>query len=205
MQPLLQFSQVACLEIAGLSFTLASGEGRVLEMPDEAVKSAAIDLALGEKAPTEGSILFGGRPLERSQPGRIGWVAAGGGLISNLKTWENVTLPLWYHGHAHRAEVDASIARWLSALGKDSAAWEDFMARPPALLKPLERKLAGLLRGLVQAPLLLVVDADLFAGLDRATLDAWTAALDTFVQEDPTRAVLAVSDGAVALPWRKIE
>lgn len=205
MVPLLQFSQVACVEIASLSFSLASGEARVLELPDEAAKLAAIDLALGERNPEAGDIRFAGRPLEEAESGRIGWVGPGGGLISNLKTWENVTLPLWYHGHAPKAGVNASIARWLTALGKEKESWEDFMARPPALLNPLERKLAGLLRGMVQAPLLLVIDADLFAGVDRATLQAWTAGLEAFMQEDSARGMLVVSHGAASLPWKKIE
>ena len=205
MTLLLQFSGVACEETAGLSFTLAAGEALVLQVASEAEKAAATDMALGEKVPDAGSIAFRGRPMGEAEPGQIGWVPAHGGLISNLKTWENVTLPLWYHGKRLPADVEASIARWLAALGLDSEAWVDFMARPPAQLKPLERKLAGLLRALVQAPPLLVVDAALFDGVDQATGRSWAAALEVFVREAEGRAVLAVAHGATPLPWRIIE
>lgn len=205
MKALLQFSGVACEETAGLSFTLAAGQALVLQAATEAGKEAAADMALGEKAAAAGSIAFRGRPLGEAEPGQIGWVPAHGGLISNLKTWENVTLPLWYHGRRLPAGAEASIARWLDVLGMDGAARADFMARPPAQLKPSERKLAGLLRGLVQAPPLLVVDAALFDGVDQATGRSWAAALEQFAREAEGRAVLAVAHGATPLPWRIIE
>ncbi|MDD5328666.1 MAG: hypothetical protein PHX38_01570 [Sulfuricella sp.] len=199
---LLQFSGVTGEGIAGLSFALAAGETRVLRLASEAEKIEAIDLALGEQAPAAGSVMLHGRPLEQSEPGRIGWIPAHGGLISNLKTWENVTLPLWFHGKRLPSGTDAALARWLTALGLDNQAWADFMARPPAQLKPLERKLAGLLRGLVQAPSLLVVDAGLFDGVDETTVRSWTAALEEFARSGEARAVLAVSHGAAPLPWK---
>ena len=204
MTPLLQFSGVACEEIAGLSFTLAAGEIRLLQVASETGRAAVIDLALGEKAPDAGAIAFQGRPLAAAEPGQIGWVPANGGLVSNLKTWENVTLPLWYHGQRLPAGTEAAIARWLAALGLDSQAWADFMACPPARLSPSERKLAGLLRGLVQAPSLLLVDAALFDGVDQATGRCWAAALETFAAGAEGRGVLVVADGAASLPWKTI-
>ncbi|MGE5027188.1 MAG: ATP-binding cassette domain-containing protein [Betaproteobacteria bacterium] len=200
----LQFSSVTCEEAAGLSFTLAAGEVRVLQVATEAGKTAAADMALGERMADAGSVTFRGRPMDQAEPGQIGWVPAHGGLISNLKIWENVTLPLWYHGERLPVAVEASIARWLDALGLDREAWPDFMASPPARLKSSERKLAGLLRGLVQAPLLLVVDADLFDGVDQAASRSWAAALEAFVREGGGRAVLAVAHGAAPLPWEII-
>lgn len=205
MAALLEFSNVACEGIEGLSFTLAAGEARVLQAGSEAGKAVLIDLALGERDYDAGGIHFQGHPLERAEPGQIGWVPADGGLISNLKTWENVTLPLWYHGKGLPPEVDAFIARWLAALGMEKQAWADFMARPAAQLKPQERKLAGLLRGLLQAPALLVVDAALFEGLDQASRQAWAAALETHLHEAGGRALLAVAHGAASLPWITME
>lgn len=205
MTALLQFSGVACEETIGLSFTLAAGEALVLQVASEAEKVDAADMALGEKIADAGSITFRGRPMGEAEPGQIGWVPAHGGLISNLKTWENVTLPLWYHEKRLPDDIEASIARWLAALGLDSKTWADFMARPPAQLKAVERKLAGLLRGLLQAPLLLVVDAAVFGGVDLATSRFWVAALEEFMHEAEGRAVLAVAHEATPLPWRIIE
>ena len=78
------------------------------------------------------------------------------------------------------------------------------MACPAARLEARDRKLTGLLRGLVLAPKLLVVDADLFDNIDQADCHSWMAALEIFVQEANDRAVLVVSDGTVPLHWKTI-
>ncbi len=201
----LQFSAVTCEKIASLSFALAAGEIAVLEMASKESKTTLMELVVGEKVPAEGSILFCGKPLQAAAPGTIGWVPASGGLIGNLKIWENVTLPLWYHGKRMPVATEETVQRWLAVLGLDTREWTDFMASPPTRLESTERKLAGLLRGLVQAPPLLVIDAALFDDLDQASGRLWMAALETFVREVEGHTVLVVSNGTTLLPWRIIE
>jgi predicted alpha/beta hydrolase family esterase len=67
-----------------------------------------------------------------------------------------------------------------------------------------DRKFTGLLRGLVWAPQLLVVDVELFDNVNQADCDAWMAALEMFVQEAEDRAVLVVSSGTMPLRWKII-
>jgi len=205
MTVLLQFTGVTCKQITCLSFALAAGEIAVLKTASTGVKTVAMELALGEQVPTEGSVLLLGKPLEAATPGAIGWVAANGGLIGNLKTWENITLPLWYHGKRVPVATEEAVKRWLTTLEPDMHEWSDFMASPSAGLNFRERKLAGLLRGLVQAPQLLVVDAALFDDVEQVSCSSWVTALEIFVREAEDRAVLVVSDGATLLPWRIIE
>jgi ABC-type transporter Mla maintaining outer membrane lipid asymmetry ATPase subunit MlaF len=148
-------------------------------------------------------VLLQGMPLRDGKPGSVGWVAANGGLISNLKVWENVTLPLWYHaGHAV-AETEQRVVYWLSALGVAEDEREAFMEAMPDRLGSSQRKLAGLLRGLVQMPLVLVVDTALFDGVAPQQMAVWTGALETYAAQG--RAVLAVADRGTALPWQIIE
>lgn len=204
MADLLQFSGVACADWARPhSFTLHAGETRLLQVASEAEKDAVIDVALGNRACDEGMVLLQGMPLRDGKPGSVGWVAANGGLISNLKVWENVTLPLWYHaGHAV-AETEQRVAYWLSELGMIEDEREAYMEATPDRLGASQRKLAGLLRGLVQMPLVLVVDGALFEGAAPHQIAVWTAALETYAGQG--RAVLAVADSGTALPWRIIE
>lgn len=203
MVAVMQFAAVAYENIAGLSFSLQAGEVRVLKVDSKELKTAVIELAVGERLPDAGSVVVRGDPLDVAPAGRVGWVPANGGLISNLKTWENVTLPLWYHGARSAAEAEGRIKRWLTRLEVDSRLWEDFMASPSGRLKTVERKLAGLLRGLVQSPALLVIDAALFDGLVPATRNAWVAALDAWARE-ASGAVLVVTENESALPWNAI-
>ncbi|HXU92505.1 MAG TPA: ATP-binding cassette domain-containing protein [Gallionella sp.] len=204
MTVLLQFDGVACPDLARpYSFSLNEGDARLLKVASEAEKDAVIGVALGKRRCTEGVILVQGVPLDESRPGCIGWVAANGGLISNLKVWENVTLPLWYHGKHTAAETEQRVAQWLSVLGMVEADREPFMASPPDRLLSLQRKLAGLMRALVQSPLVLVVDSAVFKGVDPRMAAVWETALERYAAQGG--AVLAVSDDEAALPWKIIE
>ena len=204
MKPLLQFSDVTYETITRLSFTLEEGEIAVLKTATGKDKANVMELALGETATEEGSILFRGKALEASPLGSIGWIPSNGGLIGNLKAWENITLPLWYHGKRIPDATEEIVSRWLHIVEPDTHKWVDFMASPSARLGMRERKLVGLLRGLVLAPQLLVTDAALFDNIDQYDSHSWKTALELFVQEADDRSVLIVSDGTTSLNWKII-
>ncbi len=141
--------------------------------------------------------------LSESHPGRVGWVAANGGLISNLKIWENVTLPLWYHEKREENETEQNVTHWLGALGMEQDAFAEFMAASPFSSELWQRKLAGLLRALVQMPTVLVVDAVVFENVKEHWSQSWITALEAYAAQG--HAVLVIADKAMALPWKKIE
>ena len=150
-------------------------------------------------------------------PGDIGWIPSNGGLIGNLKVWENITLPLWYHHKRTPLATEKVLDGWLHILEPEKTEWAEFMARPSARLGIRDRKLVGLLRGLVLAPRMLVVDAELFNEVDQAACNSWKAALEKFVKEDDDRAVVkyqvaglvaVVARGPVGAPhfrWAGVE
>ena len=213
------------------SFTLNSGETRLLQLADKTEKERLIDFAIGETSCDSGDIeiMQGERrrvkevwsvwkddrrtkdepvpltwcSLQTNRIGRVGWVAANGGLISNLKVWENISLPLWYHAKRDVVETEKNVEYWLTMLGVDPAACADFMASPPHGIEPWQRKLAGLLRALVQMPSVLAVDAGVFEDVNTRTAQNWIAALETYAGQD--RAVLVLADKSTILPWQKIE
>jgi ABC-type molybdenum transport system ATPase subunit/photorepair protein PhrA len=88
-------------------------------------------------------------------------------------------------------------------LGVEPVSYADLMASPPASLASWQRKLVGLLRGLVQMPQLLVLDANLFESIDESTAAKWLTALERYAVENG--AVLALADRTTMLPWQKIE
>lgn len=203
---LLKFEQVVVEPLGRISLGLSAGEMRVLQVSTPEAKTHLIELMVGEQLPAQGSVLLRGVPVTAVKPGSIGWVPASGGLISNLKAWENVTLPLWYHGKRHQvSETEEAVAAWLGELGVAQAEWERFMASPAARLSPIERKLAGLLRGLLLEPTLLVLDASLFDEVDSEWVQTWIAALEKFARAAEPRAVLAVAHAATPLHWTRIE
>lgn len=230
MDALFRFVDVRC-EGADrpYSFTLYAGETRVLQLASRDAKNAMIDCAIGESV-CEGSVeiaqgdrrhnkpavrAVGERrhgnapvpltwqPVRASRPGRVGWVAANGGLISNLRIWENVTLPLWYHNGHEQAETEQRVVRWLGMLGVEPAENERFMAAHPHAVELWQRKLAGLLRALVQKPAVLVVDAALLGNVRENFVHNWIMALETYAAEGG--AVLLVADKAMTLQWERLE
>ncbi len=205
MANLLQFNNVEIDKVSSLSFSISAGDKCVLEVPSDSARSATVDLILGEREVISGEILLFGQALEASLSGSIGYVPAAGGLISNLKAWENITLPLWYHKQRQRAATEETVARLLLELGMAKQEWERFMASPVALLLPWERKMAGLLRGLLQSPQLLLVNAKLFDEVEASRVQIWVAVLEKFVNDAKDRAVLVVACSPTSLPWRKLE
>jgi ABC-type multidrug transport system ATPase subunit len=232
MAALYRFLEVRCNDSErAYSFTLHSGQTRLLQLSSKAEKDAIIDFAVGETLCDEGSIemSLGDRRqtrvehndiqqdrrqrnqpapelwglLQESRLGRLGWVAANGGLISNLKVWENVTLPLWYHSKRDPSETEKSVEHWLTMLGLEPSTFATFMAAAPFGIEPWQRKLAGLLRGLVQMPRVLVVDAGVFEDINAVLAKNWISTLDVFASHG--RAVLVLADKATVLPWEKIE
>lgn len=202
---LLQFSHVELDKAGAITFAISAGECKILKVPTAEVKTAVIEMALGEFLPATGAVLMQGQPIASCKPGCVGLIPAAGGLISNLKVWENITLPSWFHNGRQLSTTEETVARWLTELKLDEQDWEKFMASPAARLKPWERKLAGLLRGLLQAPQILVIDAALFDEVDEARIQVWIKALEKFAGEADNRAVLVIANSNTSLPWDNIE
>lgn len=231
MEPLFRFTGVRCKGLdRAYTFTLHTGELRLMQFSSREEKGAVIDCAIGETVCAEGAIeiVQGERrrnreaikpseekrkrdnadaslqwqPLGASRQDRVAWVAGNGSLISNLRIWENVTLPLWYHDRRDAAETEQSVTRWLGVLGLEQEAFAEFMAAQPYRIEPRQRKLAGLLRALLQMPDVLVVDAMLFEDVPDRLASCWIAALESYAAEG--HAVLAMTDKATMLSWGKI-
>ncbi|WP_028451183.1 hypothetical protein [Chitinilyticum aquatile] len=81
-------------------------------------------------------------------------------LISNLRIWENLALPAWYHLGQDPAQLEPHLLRMLEPLGWDDERIQNFVASLPQALSAADRRLAQLMRGLLANPLLLMADAD---------------------------------------------
>lgn len=202
----------------------------MLQLSSKAEKEAMLDFAIGESLAEEGSveIVQGDRrrnaraavpqeerrrnkapvpviwqSLRSSRAGGVAWVAAHGGLISNLKVWENITLPLWYHASRDAGETERNLTYWLGVMGLEQEMFAEFMAAPPYRLEPWQRKFAGLLRALVQAPKVLVIDAVVFEEVQARLTSRWITALEAYAAQG--HAVLLMADKATTLPWEQIK
>jgi ABC-type transporter Mla maintaining outer membrane lipid asymmetry ATPase subunit MlaF len=95
---------------------------------------------------------------------RVAFLAAAGGLLSNLNAWENIILPLGCHHPERLQGIAAEVYPLVTELG---AAPESLLGKLPEEMTPLEKKITGFVRILLEAPDLVLVE-NFAAGLDSA-------------------------------------
>lgn len=101
-----------------------------------------------------------------SQPGVV-VVPHNGGLISNLRVWENIILPVQYHGIEVAGKLEDYVAQLLIQCGlEDEAVVSDLLLKLPDQLSLYEKRLVGFVRAMLMGPQLIIYDA-LNEGLSR--------------------------------------
>ncbi len=93
-------------------------------------------------------------------------VPADGGLIGNLKVWENLVLPAAYHGSPRNSDLEPIAAAVLAGFGISGASFEALCTTLPDHLDRFERRLCAFVRAMLTQPRLMVYDS-LFDGLTR--------------------------------------
>ena len=93
-------------------------------------------------------------------------VPADGGLIGNLRVWENLVLPVAYHGSPRYDELERHAAEILAAFGVSGERFEALCTAHPDHLDRFERRLFAFVRAMLTKPRLMVYDS-LFDGLTR--------------------------------------
>lgn len=155
---------ISCIDLSleglttGLNLDLEPGMTALFTLSgDQEVRTLTLALS-GEQVPSQGSICFNGTSfaeLTRNQLHQvrrsIGIVSASGGLISNLKLWENITLPLLFHGGTITDEARQAIYSHLERLELSSNLWT-----LPGHLSPSERRMVAFIRAAVNRPLCMI-------------------------------------------------
>lgn len=188
------------------SFAIAPDESCRLLLASESDLTVFLQLLVGTTAPSAGEvILFGNALAGHDEAGvlallsRVGLVWPGGGFVSNLKTWENLLLPLWYHGDAGAARREQEVVDLLERLGMAPERVPFFLGALPGTLPAPERKLLGLARALLQDAEVMVY-AGLFEGLDERTRGLLREETGRHHERRPGRSSLYVAAGEHGLP-----
>jgi ABC-type lipoprotein export system ATPase subunit len=93
---------------------------------------------------------------------RIGFLPANGGLISSLNGWENIVLPLGYRDPARIRSAAPRVHALIERLGANP---RRLLAKLPEEMTLYEKKVAGYVRILLEAPELVLAE-DLAGGLE---------------------------------------
>ncbi|MDK2124612.1 hypothetical protein [Parachitinimonas caeni] len=128
------------------------------------------------------------------------WLAADGGLLANLRVWENIAFPAGFVSDWPLALLESRLVPLLRLLKIDESEWKRWLGRPAVQLEQRERRLLGMLRVALQRPALLVAEAGFFTeeSLPSPSLDLCNAALADGV-------VLAIGPVAPPPGWQFAE
>jgi predicted ABC-type transport system involved in lysophospholipase L1 biosynthesis ATPase subunit len=102
--------------------------------------------------------------------GPAGLVPSDGGLVGNLKIWENLALPAAWRGETEYGELEQRARGLFSALGFPAEDFPSLCRSMPEDLSRLEARIVAFVRAVLGEPDLLVYDG-LFDGLTRAETD----------------------------------
>jgi phospholipid/cholesterol/gamma-HCH transport system ATP-binding protein len=159
MSHIISFRDVSYLDfLEGFSCDIEAGCSALIVTSRVEESFALTRLITGLACPTRGSILIDGQDVAGlgkadlySLRRQIGVVPSNGGLISNLKLWENITLPLMYHSGGITPEEEKNALEYLEQLGYSG----NIMALP-AHLSPYEKMVTALVRMFIGQPRLLL-------------------------------------------------
>lgn len=180
-----------------LSFEVDAGSSLVLVTSGEDESSAIMRLIAGMSTPASGTVLVDGQsPTELQEAQlyqlrqRIGIVTSGGGMISNLKLWENITLPLFYKTGHITEDVEETGGNWLRKLGYSG----NLMAMP-AHLTQIEKRLAAFVRAMLSQPQIMFY-CNCFEDMSQGTRKCFAAATAEFHAESTDRASIYCTSSA---------
>lgn len=132
---------------------------------------------------------------------RTAIVAGNGGLISNLKVWENLVLPARYHGIATLADLEEQARALFGQLGYDEAQLRGLCDQRPHELSLFEQKMVCFVRAMLMHPDLLVCDS-LFDGLTLRDVERASRFSRLFFEQAPQRTFVHVCYDTSALAER---
>lgn len=126
-------------------------------------------------------------------------VANDGGLISNLKAWENLVLPLAYHRNPSYEDLEDRAALIFRQVGYSPGAFGELCNGPPDRLSRLEQRAVAFVRAMLSEPELMVYD-NLFEGLAREEVEVVLRFDSVFHRHYPFRTALYVDLDMPMLP-----
>ncbi len=184
---------------------VTEGESVAVVAGSSYARLALLALLSGRQAPASGRLYLLGEDLYAAPRVRalalfreVGIVPQSGGLVSNLRAWENILLPASYHQGLEEEQVLPRVQAHFERLGLSGDALARCLDSLPGLLHEHWRRVVGLMRTLIMEPRVLVYDA-LLDGLPGGLARALAELAESYHQGRPGRtSVHVVTDAAAA-------
>jgi ABC-type transporter Mla maintaining outer membrane lipid asymmetry ATPase subunit MlaF len=203
---LLRAESLAGTGFSGTSFRIAPGQWlRLADGPRETV-AALVDVLFGLAPAVEGEVFWEGAAISTCSESdrlaiaaRTAFVHPRGGLLLNLRVWENIVLPLRHHRRQIDTDaLEAEILAAFAAAGIDEPAASRILAARTDDLAPHEILLTLLLRAFCMKPALIICEAA-FDGLPAHARDTASRLLDHTAACCPGLALLTIGDSPATL------
>ncbi len=123
---------------------------------------------------------------------RVGLVWNQGGLLSNIRVWENILLPLEYHYNTVSEDIEHSVLALLAELGIEEDEAEKLLQSTPYTIPAHMKRFIGLIREILIEPEIVIYDS-LFDGLERRSVRGLIKLLKGFEEASPLRPTLSLS------------
>jgi phospholipid/cholesterol/gamma-HCH transport system ATP-binding protein len=146
--------------LRGIDLAIPEGVISIVLGPSGTGKSVLLEHVIGLMRPDQGDVVIRGRSLSTMTREdllllrrEIGVMFQDGALYSSMNIYDNVAFPLRQHTDLSEAEIQETVSEHLLSVGLMEAA-----GKMPGELSGGMRKRAGLARGLVLSPGILLVD-----------------------------------------------
>ncbi|HPC67496.1 MAG TPA: ATP-binding cassette domain-containing protein [Syntrophorhabdaceae bacterium] len=190
---MIRFDDIVCefLEIPSFDFK----EGRVYKVifHSDIEKNEFIDLTLGIKRPKRGRVVLFDRDIFNVDINvyydtlkKVGVVWENGGVISNLKVWENIALPLWFHYGIRPEKIETRVIEFYKNFDMDAQFLSGYMGRLPGTLSAFDKRIICLIRSILMEPELMIYD-DVFTGLKSDRVERIREIAEGFHRANPKR------------------
>ena len=190
---MIRFDHVRGDAIRDLSFELGAGATAKILFDSHDQKDELFGLLTGRRRAKAGEVFLLGENLGVLAESRrllnfqrMGVVPEGGGLISNLKAWENLMLPAWYHRGLAARSAEPEVVNIFRRLGQDEDGLRRWLGRLPDQLSLPEKRMVALTRAMLMQPDIMIYDFT-FAGLERDTAQRLTDLTREYHAEKPGR------------------
>lgn len=139
-----------------------AGGSHVVPAVGASFKVALLSAVLDMRPRKEARVVVLGADIATLTPGararlraQVGFLPAGGGLISHLNGWENIALPLGYHQQATPRGLASQVYGMLEQFGAEA---RTLLAKMPEDMTSYERKLASYVRMRLGNPRLVLAE-----------------------------------------------
>ncbi len=202
---MVRFEDVSNGSFERVSFRIGPGMLCKIIARSEPDKNALLETMLSLGRLDGGRVLLMGRDIyalgtKELLPvfGRMGVVLKEGRVISNLRVWENITLPACYHNGAGPSELEAKVEGFYLAMGFQKGRIGSYLGKSPELLPARERRLMGVIRAMLAEPDLIIYDSP-FEDMDAETAGRLDEVITRFHRAGKGRATVFAGSHEEAL------